>query len=514
LSPAAVAQSTQPVQTPAVAIPVLPEQVPLLRPWLHTQNAAGLQWSNVPATGYTALGTRIENGDFKKAQQPESDRQLVFHSSRYQPLKKGVLYGSFNYTQQWSGQVHWTDVLNPYRGTPYIMADSIGGDWKKQRYDLELKAATARLAREKLILGAGVRYSVYTGARQNDPRPLNNAGELTLTPSLVYQIGKRQQIGINGLYGFYKEDLSMELKNTNVTHSLYKLLGLGQVSSPPSILATAAGRYYNGKKYGGALQYSISGKQWQWLTEATYASYTEKVTDGSGIPLLSGTWKKKDYQLQSIWQYTPGLYAHRVTMEYKMSDGSGMESHQKLVDGFWQTILEATFYTAVESTGRPEYMLTKQRIKDQYAWYVKAGITWNDTENKYLVPVSRQHYTGLRYDVSAARSWSLGMFSGIEAQVQGAYRTNLDGYLNYALMTNGSNIVAQQVLYPDHDYYTANAIEAGATIQYHFSWKEAAAARFFLRLNAATIQRTAATQLPLGPDGGRHRFTFTIGAFY
>ncbi|SEW43198.1 hypothetical protein SAMN04488122_3187 [Chitinophaga arvensicola] len=509
MSPAAVAQSTQPVQTP-----VAPEQVPLLRPWLQTQNAAGLQWSDVPAAGYTAFGTQQENGDFKKSQQPESDRQLLFHSSRYQPLKKGVLYGSFNYIQQWSGQVHWSDVLNPYRGTPYIMADSIGGDWKKQRYDLELKAATARLANNKLVLGAGVRYSVYTGARQNDPRPLNNAGELTLTPSLVYQLGKRQQIGLSGLYGFYKEDISFELKNTNVTHSLYKLLGLGQVSSPPSILAVSASRYYNGKKYGGALQYSISGQHWQWLTEASYASYTEKVTDGSGIPLLSGTWKKKDYQLRSVWQYTAADYAHRITAVYKMNDGSGIESHQKLVDGFWQTILEATFYTATQSTGRLEYLLMKQRTKDQYAWYAKAGITWSDTENKYLVPVSRQQYSSLRYDITAARNWSLGTYSGIEAQVQAAYRTNLNAYLNYSLMTNSSNIVAQQVLYPDHDYYTANAVEAGASVQYHFSWKEAAAARFFLRLNAVTTQRTAATALPYGPDGSRQRFAFTIGAFY
>lgn len=197
-----------------------------------------------------------------------------------------------------------------------------------------------------------------------------------------------------------------------------------------------------------------------------------------------------------------------------MTDGSGIESHQKLVNGFWQTILEAKFYSAVQSTGRLEYMLIKNKQADEYAWYAKAGLTWNDTENKYLVPASKQHYSGLRYDVTAARNWSLSKFSGLEAQLQAAYRTNLDAYLNYTLMTNSSNIVAQRVLYPDHDYNTANTWEAGAMVQYNFSWKEAAAARFFLRMNAITTQRTGTTQLPYGPDGARHRFAFTIGAFY
>lgn len=304
--PLVVFSQRQPADTAHSPHIISPQQIPLLRPWLHTQNAAGLQLSNVPTAGYTAFGALLENGDFKKSQQAADDRQFGFHSSRYQRLKKGVIYGSFNYIQQWSNQVNWSDVLDPYRGTPYIIADSIGGNWKKQRYDLELKAATAPLLGERMVLGAGIKYSVFTGARQNDPRPLNNAGELTLTPSLVYRLGKNQQLGINGVYGFYKEDISFELKNTNVTHSLYKLLGLGQVTSPPSILATAASRYYKGKKYGAALQYNIGSENWQWLTEAAYTTYTEQVTDGSGIPLLSGTYKRKDYQLFSVFQYTPG----------------------------------------------------------------------------------------------------------------------------------------------------------------------------------------------------------------
>lgn len=505
LSTAAWAQDRQPIQ---------PQQVTLLRPWLQTQNASGLKLSDIPVAGYTYLGGRMEDGTFKKSQQPETDQQLLFHSSRYQPLKGGVIYGSFNYTQQNSRNVYWNDLLDPYRGTPYNIVDSIGGNWKKQQFDMEVKAATGLLAHDKLILGAGLKYSVGTGARQNDPRPLNNAGDFHIRPSLIYLLGKRHQVGINGLYGFFNESVSFEVKNLMYNHNLYKLLGLGQYASPPTILSGNASRNYNAKRYGGALQYNYQGNKWQWLTEVAYTNYVENVTDGSGLPLAGGTYKRQEYGGSSTWQYTPGNYAHQVRLQYKMIDGSGIESHQKMIDGFWQTILEAKFYTASESAARLEYMLVKNRSQSQYTWYAKASISWNDVENKYLIPYSRQHFSNIRYDVTGAYTWSLGKYSGLEAQIYGAYQTNMDAYLNYVLMTTGTNIVAQKVLYPDHDYSTANAVTAGAGIQYHFSWKEAAAARFFIKLNAATIQRTSAPLIPTGPDGGRNNFALTIGAFY
>ncbi|RFS26575.1 hypothetical protein DVR12_01960 [Chitinophaga silvatica] len=491
-----------------------PQQVTLLKPWLQTENASGLKLSNVPVAGYTYLGANLENGDFKKSQQPEKDKQFMFHSSRYQPLKGGVIYGSFNYAQQYSDNVRWNDLLNPYRGTPYNMVDSIGGNWKKQLFDMEVKAATGLLAHEKLVLGAGLQYSVGTGARQNDPRPLNNSGDFNIKPSLIYLLGKKHQIGINGLYGFYNETVSFEVKNTTVTHSLYKLLGLGQYASPPTILSTSANRNYNGKRYGGAFQYNLQVNRWQWLTEVAYTSYEENVTDGSGLPVAGGTYKRQEYGGTSTWLYTPGTFAHRVSVGYQMIDGSGIESHQKLIDGFWKTILEAKFYAASESNARLEYMLVKNKTASQYAWYAKAGVSWNDVENKYLVPYSRQHFSSIRYDVTGAYTWSFGKYSGLEAQVYGAYQSNIDGYLNYLLMTSGTNIIAQRMLYPDHDYYTANMLTAGAGVQYHFSWKEAAAARFFIKLNGITTQRTSAPLIPTGPDGGRNRFVFTIGAFY
>ena len=445
------------------------------RPWLHTTNAAGLGESALPAAGQTWLGGHFVQGDFRRVQQPESTRELLFFSEGYHPVQKGVVYGSFQYKQQEDLNIQLNDVMDPYRGTPYLLADSIGGDWKKQSYSLQLKAASGPLLHQQLRAGLGIDYKLATGARQNDPRPLNNVNDLQLFPGLTWQLYPAHTIGLNGYFGAFQESVSLQNKNTNRTQLLYKLLGMGQYEVP-TILSVSASRYYKGKRYGGDVQYHYQSKSVQVLVAAGYRSYKEEVTDGSVTPLKGGTLDETSAHASVEVLYKQ----HRLSGSYVQYDRTGTETQyvRNRTTGNWDIALEAPFSTSYVQQGQ----LTYEWRQDE-KWRLHAGISYNGFTNKYLLSASSQQIDNMNYTLMATRSWS-----HLDLCLQGDYTQNLQQSLNYQLMSTTSNLIAYKLLYPDQTYLSAEAWGVGFKGKYNFHFKEAPRTWFFIRGLAAVRQ--------------------------
>jgi hypothetical protein len=476
----------------------------LNRPWLQTNNAAGWGLSQLPAAGQTSMGGQFIQGDFHRAQQPESTAQLLFFSEGYRPVKKGMIYGSFSYNNQQDRNIRMSDVMDPYRGTPYLLADSIGGDWKKQSYALRVKAATGPLWQGRLRLGTGIDYKVATGARQNDPRPLNTVNDITITPGITWNIHRNSTIGINGLYGAFQESISIQNKNTDRGQLLYKLLGLGQYELPTTILAGAT-RYYKGKKYGGDAQYHWQNRQWELLGTLGYGKYREEATDGTIIPLKGGTLEEKQTTAAAWIGYTTGKSQHRVLLNYDQYDRVGVETQYTLnrTTNIWEVVLEAPFTTSFVQTGRVAYEWNTPAL------LLHAGVTYNGIDNKYLFPVSTQTINNLTYTIAARGNYSFKNGNSLEAGLSGGFTQSLEQQLDYRLMTTTTNLVANQVLYPDHAYLTADVLRAGVQLQYNFRYYKAPRTLFFIRAQTM-LDKPMNNDLP----GSRSTVLFSIGAFY
>lgn len=482
--------------------------------WLQGPNAAGLRLDSLSAFGRTQLGYNQNEGAFKLAQQAKRQQQFNLESERLQEIGKTLFYGKFSYTQQWDQQLNYSDVLDPYRGTPYVLADSIGGDWKKQLYALTLKAAGPAFWNNRLRLGIATDLKVGTGARQNDPRPLATNNEISVTPGLTWNLNAKNLIGLNGWYNRYREEVSLEVKNSNINHYLYKSLGLGQLELPVTF-TTGASRTYNGHTWGGDFQYQWYGKGISWLNSLGYRSREEEVRDGTSVPRKSGTWKQSVYSVTSKLNLDGAGFLHRITLDASRTEDKGIEFHEfyNTTLKAWQTLLEAEFYLSETDYASISYTLIKPDQKQVFNWLAEIGGNYYSTRKNYLYPASAQEFTNAGFWVKGAKVWHLRGGGNLQTGMQAFYTRNLSNSLSYIPITGDRTLLAREVLYPDQSYQAANAITSAVNMQYDFKMEKLKNVRFAVSGSFSSQHSLASGSYP-NAMGNRNYYHFGISALY
>lgn len=482
--------------------------------WHNGNNAAGLRQDSILAFGKTKLGFDQMQGQFKLAQQAKDSQRLNFESERFQNIGKTLFYGKFSYTQQWDKQLRFSDVLDPYRGTPYLLADSIGGDWKKQLYTLTLKAASPALLNNKLTIGLGTTLNVATGARQNDPRPLSTSNQITIAPSATWKLNKSNLIGLNGWYNRYREDISLEVKNSSINYSLYKSLGLGQLELPTTF-TTGASRIYKGNKWGGDIQYQLKNNSITWLNNFGYRTYQEQVADGTSVPRKSGTWKQTAYSFNSNLNIGNKNFLHRFALTLQRLEDQGIEFHEFYNTSLkaWQTLLEAEFYLAETDQASLSYTLIKPNKEHVFNWLAEIGGSYYSTNKSYLLPASSQVISNAGIWLKGTKVWSFNRNTNLQTGVTAFYNHNLDQLLSYIPITGDRTLLAREVLYPDHDYLSSNFIATTVNLQIDFKVEKVKNVRFLIA-GSVSNQHSLTTNIYPNATGNRNYWSFSLGALY
>ncbi|MBE9601694.1 DUF6850 family outer membrane beta-barrel protein [Pedobacter sp. MC2016-24] len=483
--------------------------------WQQGTNAAGLWQDSIMMFGRTKLGYNQEDGAFKMAQEPERTSQFNFETERYQKIGRMLFYGRAAYTQQKDKGLQYSDVLDPYRGTPYILADSIGGAWQKQLYALQVKAVSPAMAGQRLVLGLGATLNVGTGARQNDPRPLSTNNEITLTPGLTWRLNKSGTLGINGLYSHYREEVSLEVKNGNVNHYLYKSLGLGQLEFPTAFTAGAS-RIYSGNKLGGDVQYQWRKESISWLTSLGYRTYQERVADGTSVPRKSGTWKQKTYQFNSSLNVRGQNLLHRFSVSLQRLEDTGIEFHEfyDAATKTWKTLLEAEFYSSTCDQASFSYTLIKTQPENSFNWLAEIGGNYGSVDKTYLIPASKQEISRAEVWLTAAKNWNLPNAGNFQASIKGLYSKKLDASLLYIPITADRTLLAREVLYPDQAYASADYLSTTLNIQYGFKLDKVRNVRFLLAGHLTNRHSMTSDPAYNNANGNRNYWGFSLSALY
>ncbi len=501
-----------PLDTSAL-LPYYKVSLPYQAIWNNSGNAAGLIKDSLLVFGSTTLRYQNINGKYKLAQQAANNQQLNFETERYLQLGKSLFYGRFSYTQQWEKEVRLNDVLDPYRGTPYLWADSIGGDWKKQLYALELKISTPALLNKKIHLGLSADLNVATGARQNDPRPLATNNNIKISPALVWNVANQHSLGLNGIYERYREDVSLETKNTIINHRIYRLLGLGQMELPTTFTSSAS-RFYEGQWFGGNIQYHLKTNTIEWLNNFGYKSGDEEVAEGSSIPRKSGTWKQQTYAFSSKLNFKNEQYLHRLSLDLQRKEDTGVEFHEiyNATTRTWQTILEADFYIANSDHAQLAYTLIKKKSALDFNWLAEAGVNYFSVDKNYVIPVSIQQLSNVEVWFRGIKSFALGTHL-LQVGTRLGYGKNLSQSLHFVPITVDRTLAAREVLYPDHGYLSTDYLTSSLQLQYNFSLKSVKTTRFFISTDYNYMHNITAPIYGTA-QGSRNFFNFSLGAFY
>ncbi|WP_437920304.1 DUF6850 family outer membrane beta-barrel protein [Sphingobacterium sp. LRF_L2] len=453
---------------------------------LQTKNATGLYDLRAGNTGHSQITGSALWGNFRRPQQASSSASFSLQTERYQQTKHLIWYGKFSFRQQQDKDLQWTSVLDPYRGTPYILADSIGGTWNKQFIDLQTKVSTLPILNDKLLLGMDLKFRVATGAKQIDPRPLSNQNNLQISPSALWQISANQKIGAQVGYGFDKEDIAIEIRQASTSHNIYRLKGLSIHDGIIPVSSTAS-RAYNGQSWNAGLQYQKKFNTYYELTAAAdYRRYNESTRDGSTYPMPAG-----DYDSRQTSASITLLKKNAIWQQLKLAIGQqqdeGTEYHTTFDNSSSQYI---TTFSGIL------YQRSKKDIDLQYQWAVPlptgdigirwgAGARYETLQEDYLyTQISAQKIDKLiltgHIAYNRLHNWRFNM--------RLSYDQTLQKSLNYT-PKSGLNTTAEQILYPDFDYLVAPKIQGSWDVKRMVRFQQMPKVQWYIQGSYAHLYR-------------------------
>lgn len=241
--------------------------------WLNCQNSAGLCFSRVQELGRVELSSGLERGHYHSVFQPRAGRFYGFASKGIKAMGKFKFIGSFEYNRRMNESVAWSQMVDAERPGPLVLADSVGGDWIKDKYNLSVKAGTDTLL-GWLRLGLGLGYAVEHSARDNDPRPKCLAKDLSVAPSVMVELLPRHIVGASYSVRTYRQDVDVVNVSGVGSATLFKIYGLTLLEAP-KVYSTADYRI-DRLDQAVDLQYDFRMSSWNTFINASYGLISEK----------------------------------------------------------------------------------------------------------------------------------------------------------------------------------------------------------------------------------------------
>lgn len=299
--------------------------------WLNSSNATGLAVKSVHNYGNLIFSGNYEENDYKTTYDPSNKLEYGMNAFGFRSLEKLHLKGGFSYLRTDEDNVEWTLMMDPLRDNPFIIADSIGGDWKKDYYRLNALVASDPVF-NILRLGVGVDYNVSTGGRDNDPRPKSIIKDLSFRPSIIIDLNSQNNLGFSYLYEDYRQDIDVMNKYGVGGSVLYKIMGLALKEKPitKSSIEYRIDRWNNGL----AIQYGHQAEKLNVITELRYKLLTEKgvmspyksMEDAEtgelyAIPEEDCKFSEKEYSFVTAINYKGNSKFHYLKINAEYGDG-------------------------------------------------------------------------------------------------------------------------------------------------------------------------------------------------
>jgi hypothetical protein len=407
------------------------ERIKLTSMWHNTANAAGNVFDEVKKYSNVDMNYQYYNGNFHRPQQAKDGNSLQFASEGNLLLNKTRVWGFFSYHRDRLNSTEFNaSILDPYRGMPYYVADTVASDWRNQHYQLGFKVAQP--LGNMFSVGIEGWYLASTGAKQRDPRTDNNQMTLILKPSVAMALGENHRVGLTFEYYNLKEESDMQNVNDYVDQTYYSMYGLGT-----AIIGLGSGRTtnYEGNNFGGSLQYECKGD----IDVLLEGSYNKKVEDVK----YSFTNPKHDASVRDrVWKGSAQFqkeccslinalnvvyYNHHIDGIQTITQRDNTEAQQG-----WMTLYSSVRSKYTTNNVSAEYTMMKKRA-DEYAWKWNALLQYMNENDEYLLPHSVMKYENIKLGIGGKANIKISdkMVNRLLLGADFFYNDNLSGRYQY-----------------------------------------------------------------------------------
>ncbi|WP_321435743.1 DUF6850 family outer membrane beta-barrel protein [uncultured Bacteroides sp.] len=443
--------------------------------WLSTNNAAGLSSGTMNNYSDVNLSYKFSKGDFRRAQQPNLSNNYLFSAEGAITMNKYYLIGGFNFKEAFERDIHFTSILDSYRGTPYIIADSTGGNWKKQTYDMWVKIASP-VYFNLISFGIDGKLAVGRGAKNIDPRPQANSNSIQVSPSFTLTQG-RQLLGMDFSYRRFRENSNMILYDTGNPQKIYFLKGMGQYTY--DVFSTnERERQYNGNGFGGGAQYVYKSDRFSLFLNGAYENYVEDANDIENSKprergrLYETSWKGNLHL--DIYNKEHSL-KHTLFAGYNDINRSGREIIQVFNSSSevnaWITDSEAPRRSvASQKEWKAGYNLfLLDMTGTSYKWKFSLNGTLSDYSDEYAVMDSYLKFKSSLVSASALRNFSIKKSQLLQVEIGGNYRCVGSKQMQYTPRETEDKAIENGLINKDANILTQNYYQLQANVLYGYN---------------------------------------------
>ncbi len=460
--------------------------------WLNSSNPAALSQMDNLLPGILNANYKYEDGKYKRVQRGDQINQFSFNTLSYSKIKNVNVFGGFNYERSTEKGLNYSMVNDPFRLTPYQLVDVIGND----AYDREFFSAAGGIStslNDKLTFGLAMDFRVGLSVQDRDPRPINKVFNMTVSPGIIYSMGKIK-LGFNMLYKYYNEEIEVKIIREDTDAVFFSTHGLGLAISHE---AKSINRLQMRNTGGFDFQLAYSGSKLKTLFGSRFLYYKE--TNGDGRKASDASWSsmKDDSKLKGIqfdfYNSTTITGEDNIQYfggEFNLNTMTGIETIQHLerTDGTdmdnWVTYADEEKYEGKDLKIKINYEYLKLINETQRNFSLKGFVSYHDFSENYHIPMQTQSFKNLKMGVGVDKSFqdeksifTLGF--GVD------YKINLDGELNLSDYT----ILAKKILVPDYEFLTDDYL----VLKFGFAFEipmEKIFDRYFIKSTIETYPRT------------------------
>lgn len=375
--------------------------------WAGSSNAAGL--AAAPYKEFNILSARYnwEGGDWRAMQSGTSAGDLQFDTQGARQIGKVQAWGRFRYNNiSEKGASYNTLLYNPYdERFLYTAADTVAGEWKKQSYEMQFKAAMP-LGR-RIAAGLHIHYTDKIASGQIDPRTESYHYAVTVKPGLVWRAGN-SLIGLNGLYTNTFERSTPSISNAQEIQKVFLLRGLGNWVGEQVGGGGLSTMYFRCNTFGGAVQYALDGN-WKLFAELSYLHHGARMSESATQPKPHGSTVQHDSGFTAAAVSETGRTVNKLSLAVKDVRTIGTETTVlwNKAEGIWEIQSELEQCRFVTNSLDLAY---DRYIKDGegYKWHLRSGLGFEAVHDSYATPYSELRYGTLSAVVNAEYKFKLG----------------------------------------------------------------------------------------------------------
>ena len=436
--------------------------------WLKTGNVSGLFFNHDNELILFDAGANMRNGDFHRVSEDGDISRYSFNTSSYQSIGEKIFAsGKFEYNNMDADGARWSGTYDPYRGNPYLLADSLSGtSWHKENY--RLGGQMAYVLSDKLILGCGVEYFAAVAAKQKDPRPENTITSFAIHPSLIIK-KNNYNLGVDIGYKNRKEQIDYYTYRSNFNSTFFMFKGFGFYSKE---IDTGFNRFQTASEMTGGIQFEKEFSGMQNLTELRFNYSFEGIEDGSSTIIKEdgGNWATYEIVLNEQLKKVTGKNTHLFEANLSFFNGDGTELTQdKVNEGDhveYVTIAENLKFNRQIISGELAYSYLRMKENKKIDWDIKATVdAINKAEEYYFIPeVFSSSYMNVSGMAEIQKNFYFGRIH-FAPTLSASYTSNIS---NSLLLSNLAEITKNQrpeIYIQDFEYYSADLLKMGGKIQ-------------------------------------------------